>query len=411
MRYFPFLIMMILYTSLLPVTHAQAHDGIYYLTNDHTSYYVTLLNPQTQESRLIFTLLRSSAMAPDQIFPQEELVALRVFLQAEQMPPNPNDLLTTCSNISQIAVSPDNTQLAMVITYGVPLSRRTGGREYFGTSQVVVIGSTQIRPRILMNLAMHSEEWFSDGSFPETRIEKIEWSPDQSFLAIRVNSGRNLGNRAIVAVPVQGEAPFKIGEGMDFAIAPDSRQITLMVTLSPVRLPEAFKVYDMDSSGTRVTLRSTTWTPYAILDGVGLAYLGSEVVFASLFEWRLSESTMSGLAMFNPVTGEARLIAPGQSTQRLQGTPDGSHLVIENTDQELFRVTGVVESTQLQPISTAPVYAWSLNGQGELVVQYADSEDYHLLDSLGNPQAIIPTGHLAGVESVTDQFTLLSLDW
>ncbi|GEM_PF-6727413 len=404
-----------------------ASPSLYIVGASDTEYVVNSYNPITQMATALYTVSTSAQGVLSQLFPLAEIDALNAYLPTYndtigiRHPITNLSVLRTDARIEKLAVSPDNQQVVAQIIYQTCFVPQNP--VCYGTTQLVLIDSSG--HRVLLNLGSHDTQ-FSDVPYqypePETSIWSLEWTPDQQALIIGVidwRSARNRIDQTLVVVPLNGDSPFKIGEGAAWAIAPEGNRLVAMsyYNADGGQSNNTFYVIDFDLQTRQSSQTSYTFPGYWVDERVGLAFAGDAVVFQRGFDSLRGEAVTSdtggGLAVFEPQTGEASMLLPETFFTEIQSTPDGSQLILETREGLLVKGNWITDTFELTPLSLQPVADWSLNAQGSVLVQYEEVAAYQIIQpqnpmsEILNLQAIVQLQE----QSPAEQSPIIDIDW
>ena len=222
----------------------------------------------------------------------------------------------------------------------------------------------------------------------------------------------------IAVVPINGSAPFKIGEGFTWATAPTSDQI---VILSSYDLPSGsgrgvtntFHIVSVNVQTGQFSRSSYALEHYFIDSRPGLAFLGRFIVFVRSSDTRDINGAGGGLAVFDTQAGEASMVLPDQFFHRIQSTPDGSQLVLETQDNLLAEGQYQGGVMNLRPLVSTPVTDWKLGRNGELLVQFSEGGAYQVRDRQGRAiEALSSAGqHQLRAMQALGATKIIAADW
>jgi hypothetical protein len=244
---------------------------------------------------------------------------------------------------------------------------------------------------LVFNLGYHNIQYkdvpfLSTYRHPETQIINASWLTDQTAMLIGVTYSflrRNLHNYSIVYVPLNGNTPLVVGEGINWISSPDITQLAV-VSLSDdaqAYYSNILKIIDLDS-------QTTTSTPYVINEKFlssfdALAYIKNGILFQILFDMRGSEATGGGLSYFDLTTRTWSILLPEQTFQQFETYQDRVFM-LNAEDQRLYSTVVTGETVSLIPLVSLPVTDYALSHTGQILVHYADTGTYEILDLAGN---------------------------
>jgi len=375
-----------------PADHVQAQaetKSLYLLTVSEDAHTVTSLDLVDGSSMTLFSVPTAAQGVLPQLFPPGEIDALNRYLvdySATVRHVESLSELWTRGRIETISVSPDNRQVLAKVVYQTCFVPQNA--VCFGTTQLVLIDPVSQEQRILLNLGAHDDQFLpSVYQNPRVYIRQMQWTPDQQAIVTQISVWQ-ASEYAIVVVPTDGVPPFKIGEGLTWTTAPDGDQIVILSKYKHDTrgIANTLVMVNIDVRTGQFSQSSYVLDYYYISDSVGLAFHEPFVVFQRAFDTRLTEfrDTGEGLAAFDTRTGEASMVLPNQFFHKIQSTPDAAHLVLETSDNLLVKAQLQDGSMKLQSLVSAPVAAWKLGSNGDLLVQFAGDETYQLLDPQGN---------------------------
>lgn len=381
-----------------PVQAQIGGNTVYLIVASDDTEAVVALNPADGRQETLFSVPASARGGLPDLLPAEELDALNRYLidynATTRHPIASIADLHVRAWVHGIAASPDNRQVVAKVEYQTCFIPQNP--VCFGTTHLVLIDRDTQDQRVLLNLGMHDSQLLPFPYIepdPEMDIGLLQWASDQRALIVELSNRttrRNVGDSAIIVVPVDGTTPFKIGEGRTWATRPSGNQIVILSKYDHLSngVTNTLNFVDVDLETGQYSETSCVLEHYFIYDRGGLAFPGTFVVFQNSFDPTVFIEQDGGLAVFDTPTREATLVLPDQFFREIQASPDGAHLVFETLDHLLVEAHYEDGVMRLSPLTDAPVTDWNLGSEGSLIVQFAAGDPYSLFDPQGEPVEI-----------------------
>jgi hypothetical protein len=389
---------------LVKPTLAQSEDEltpIYLQTIDEQQYTVVEMDRISGEQSEIFTINTTTSQQVAQILPEDEGRLLLAYL-VEIGRTASLEAVSLDVAIQEMIVSPRGDQLLLRISYSAcfPLY----GFICYGTTQLVVIDLTTRQSTVVFNLGYHDTQykfpsaWF-DYTHPETGIVNLSWLPDQKGIVAGVTYDVfRIAWYSIVVIPLTNFSPFLIGHGVEWTISPKSDQLAIITLPDDAQayVINTLKLIDFDLATQTMTTQTYLIENRFLSTDQNLAYTETGVLFQIAFEMGGQAGHNGGLSHFDLTSQTWTMIAPDQWFSNFQSY--GEQVIMQGIDDRLYRTTFIGNTLTITPITSRPVEDYALSHTGKILVHYADTGVYEILDLAGNTlQAVrLESTHTSG---------------
>jgi hypothetical protein len=381
-QWFVTMMFVLVVSSVFSQTRVET-SPIYLLTRDDDQFAVLEVDPATSQETVLFTL-GEEALAIE-VLPEDEFNLLREYLSINF---SSSDLETTrlYSHFNDLVVSPRGDKLLLQISYDRCIPPNS--LECYGTTHLMVIDVETQQAEVIFRLGYHDIQYnfaTSNFSHPETMITNISWLPNQEGIIAGIAYRRSQED-TLVMIPLHSESPLILGEGLIWTVSSHSNQLAVISYFNDERadIPNILKIIHFDSNTHAVTtdlygIDHMYLSPYDTV-----AYISNGILFQIAFDTRImmNGGEGRGLAFFNFTTQTWTMLVPDQGFYNFESYQN--QVIMQGAEQQLYQAVWADDEIVITRITPHPVEDYALSHTGQILVHYADTGAYEILDLTGN---------------------------
>ncbi|MBZ0276955.1 MAG: hypothetical protein K8I60_12465 [Anaerolineae bacterium] len=377
---------LILTSACLPQAQGDTKLTIYVLSESNELHTLNQVNLATGEQRVIFSTPKTTSEDFSSLVTADDRAAVERWVTPARVPGVLNSPLDIV--IQSFVVSPDNQRVAIHLKYQKCIPPRY---DCYGISKILVVSTATGEQREVFSLGFNESRYFPESTprlIREATIFDIKWMFDQQALIVSINHDgirRNLGNDPLIVIPMYNNIqPFRIGEAQIWTVSPRGQTVAGISRNSEIQ--DSVFMVDFDPTTGTFSRQDYSLGSYVVCNGCGMAYIEHSLAFVIDYDSSLPQGG-GGLAIFDPTQAKSLVVFPSPSRYRdplhIGSTPDGNLTLIETRSGSLWQVTLQDNIPQTTSFLQIPIESWSINNNGDILIQLPDSPEYQIRDQQG----------------------------